>query len=186
MKIQSYPTFILEHIVGSRRFISCFWAVCIFFGGFGFLTVGFSSYMKHNFIPPLHAENILFIPQGAVMSFYGIAAVFLSLYLLCTIIFGVGSGFNEFNKKKGIIRIFRWGFPGKNRRIEISFLIKDIESICINSRDGISPGSTLYLKIRGMPDIPLDPTEQVFNLNSIEKRGTELASFLRLPIEGLE
>nr|YP_010933206.1 hypothetical chloroplast RF4 [Nitella hyalina]APP89454.1 photosystem I assembly protein Ycf4 [Nitella hyalina]WKT08452.1 hypothetical chloroplast RF4 [Nitella hyalina] len=186
MKIESYPNFRLEYVAGGRIFISYFWTFSIFVGGFGFFIVGISSYLKYNLIPFFHAENILFIPQGAVMSFYGIAGIFLSFYLLSIIFFGVGSGFNEFNKNEGIIRIFRWGFPGKNRRIEILFFIKDIESIRINSKDAIFPRSTLYLKIRGMPDMPLDLTEEIFNLERIEQRGTELASFLRLPIEGLE
>nr|QXT44786.1 photosystem I assembly protein Ycf4 [Nitellopsis obtusa] len=186
MKIQSSQsqTFRLESIIGSRKLINYFWAFSIFLGAFGFLIAGISSYLKKNVF--FSTENILFIPQGAVMCFYGIAGIFLSFYLWFTIILGVGSGFNEFNKNEGIIRIFRWGFPGKNRRIKISFFIKDIKSIRIDVRDGIYPRSILYLKIRGMPDIPLDLTENKFNLNEIEKRATELAYFLRVPIEGLE
>nr|YP_635755.1 photosystem I assembly protein Ycf4 [Chara vulgaris]Q1ACJ2.1 RecName: Full=Photosystem I assembly protein Ycf4 [Chara vulgaris]ABA61896.1 hypothetical protein RF4 [Chara vulgaris]WAP91325.1 hypothetical chloroplast protein RF4 [Chara vulgaris] len=177
--------FRLEPIIGSRKYINYFWSFSIFFGAFGFLIVGICSYLKKELFF-FSAENIIFIPQGAVMCFYGIAGIFLSFYLWFTMILGVGSGFNEFNKNEGIVNIFRWGFPGQNRRIKICCLIKDIKSIRIYIRDGISPRSALYLKIRGMPDIPLDVIEDRFNLNEIEKRATELASFLRVPIEGLE
>ena len=37
--------------------------------------------------------------------------------------------FNEFNKKEGMIRVFRWGYPGKNRRIDFSYSLKDVEAI---------------------------------------------------------
>jgi hypothetical protein len=51
------------------------------------------------------------------MCFYGIAGLFISSYLWCTILFDVGSGYNKFDKIKGIVCLFRWGFPKKNRRI---------------------------------------------------------------------
>jgi hypothetical protein len=38
-------------------------------------------------------------------------------------------GFNEFDKQQGIVRIFRWGFPGNNRRIDISYSIDDVKAI---------------------------------------------------------
>ncbi|MCD9641067.1 hypothetical protein HAX54_026896 [Datura stramonium] len=39
-----------------------------------------------------------------------------------------GSGYDRFDRKEGIVCIFRWGFPSKNRRIFLRFLIKDIQS----------------------------------------------------------
>ncbi|KAL9990228.1 Photosystem I assembly protein Ycf4 [Helianthus debilis subsp. tardiflorus] len=47
------------------------------------------------------------------MSFYGIAGLFISSYLWCTISWNVGSGYDRFDIKDGIVCIFRWGFPGK-------------------------------------------------------------------------
>ena len=41
----------------------------------------------------------------------------------------IGSGFNEFNKKDGLIRVFRWGYPGKNRRIDLVYILNwDIDT----------------------------------------------------------
>uniref|UniRef100_A0A453FGS8 Photosystem I assembly protein Ycf4 n=2 Tax=Aegilops tauschii subsp. strangulata TaxID=200361 RepID=A0A453FGS8_AEGTS len=43
------------------------------------------------------------------MSFYGIAGLFISSYLWCTILWNVGSGYDRFDRKEGIVCIFRWG-----------------------------------------------------------------------------
>ncbi|THG00580.1 hypothetical protein TEA_001459 [Camellia sinensis var. sinensis] len=40
-----------------------------------------------------------------------------------------GSGYDLFDRKEGIMCIFRWGFPGINRRIFLRFFMKDIQSI---------------------------------------------------------
>ncbi|KAJ1682382.1 hypothetical protein LUZ63_022396 [Rhynchospora breviuscula] len=47
-----------------------------------------------------------FFSQGIVMSFYGIAGLFMSSYLWCTIFWNVGSGYDQFDRKKGIVCIF--------------------------------------------------------------------------------
>uniref|UniRef100_A0A8R7NXC9 Photosystem I assembly protein Ycf4 n=1 Tax=Triticum urartu TaxID=4572 RepID=A0A8R7NXC9_TRIUA len=56
------------------------------------------------------------------MSFYGIAGLFISSYLWCTILWNVGSGYDRFDRKEGIVCIFRWGFPGIKRRVFLRFL----------------------------------------------------------------
>eukprot|EP00897_Mesotaenium_endlicherianum_P000999 jgi/Mesen1/108/ME1121843C07580 len=56
------------------------------------------------------------------MCFYGIGGCSLSLYLSSMIFWAIGSGYNEFDRREGVISLFRWGFPGKNRRIRIRFL----------------------------------------------------------------
>ncbi|CAH8331347.1 unnamed protein product, partial [Eruca vesicaria subsp. sativa] len=60
----------------------------------------------------------------------------------------VGSGYDLFDRKEGIVRIFRWGFPGKSRRIFLRFLIKDIQSIRIEVKEGVSARRVLYMEIR--------------------------------------
>ena len=54
------------------------------------------------------------------MGFYGLAGLLLAFYLWMVIILDVGGGYNEFNTETGAIKIFRWGFLGKNRQIEIN------------------------------------------------------------------
>ncbi|KAJ6829319.1 photosystem I assembly protein Ycf4 [Iris pallida] len=71
------------------------------------------------------------------MSFYGIAGLFISSYLWCTISWNVGSGYDRFDRKEGIMCIFRWGFPGINRRIFLRFFLKDIQSIRMEVKEGI-------------------------------------------------
>ncbi|KAG6540540.1 hypothetical protein Mapa_018053 [Marchantia paleacea] len=141
--------------------------------------------MQKDLIPFLSAEQILFIPQGIVMCFYGIAGLFISFYLWCTICWNVGSGYNKFDKQKGIFSIFRWGFPGKNRRIFIQFLIKDIQAIRMEVQEGFLARRVLYIKIKGQPDIPLSRIEEYFTLREMEDKAAELARFLKVSIEGI-
>ena len=136
-------------VVGSRRFSNYWWASVILLGGFGFLLTGISSYLNFNLLPFINEKNILFFPQGLVMCFYGILGLIFSCYLWLTIFWGVGGGFNEFNKRQGIVRIFRWGFPGKNRRIDLAYDIKDIEAIRVEIKEGLNPRRILYIRVKG-------------------------------------
>ncbi len=136
-------------VVGSRRFSNYWWASIILLGGFGFLLTGISSYLNFDLLPFINSKNILFFPQGLVMCFYGILGLIFSCYLWLTLFWGVGGGFNEFNKKQGIVRIFRWGFPGKNRRIDLSYDIKDIEAIRVEIKEGLNPRRILYIRVKG-------------------------------------
>ena len=188
-------------IVGSRRASNYWWASIILLGGFGFLLTGVSSYFKYDFLPFINSKDILFFPQGLVMCFYGILAFFFSCYLWLTLFWGVGGGFNEFNKKQGIVRIFRWGFPGKNRRIDLSYDIKDIEAIRVEMKEGFNPKRILYIRVRGNTspfssstksttnqlqnkrDIPLTRIGQPTTLEDVEKQGAELAKFLQVSLE---
>nr|YP_009000187.1 photosystem I assembly protein ycf4 [Silene paradoxa]ABY85641.1 ycf4 protein [Silene cryptoneura]AGZ18177.1 photosystem I assembly protein ycf4 [Silene paradoxa]AKZ24514.1 photosystem I assembly protein Ycf4 [Silene antirrhina] len=173
----------IELITGSRKISNLGWAIILFLGSLGFVLVGISSYLGRNFISLFPPQQILFFPQGIVMSFYGIAGLFISSYLWCTISLNVGSGYDFFDKKEGIVCIFRWGFPGKNRRICLRFLIKDIQSIRIEFKEGIYTRRVLYLEIRGQGAIPLTRTDENLTPREIEQKAAELAYFLRVPIE---
>nr|UEV65707.1 hypothetical protein [Eruca vesicaria subsp. sativa]UEV65792.1 hypothetical protein [Eruca vesicaria subsp. sativa] len=173
----------IEFITGSRKTSNFCWAFILFLGSLGFLLVGTSSYLGRNFISLVASQEILFFPQGIVMSFYGMAGLFISCYLWCTILWNVGSGYDLFDRKEGIVRIFRWGFPGKSRRIFLRFLMKDIQSIRIEVKEGVSARRVLYMEIRGQGAIPLIRTDENFTTREIEKKAAELAYFLRVPIE---
>nr|QFO87262.1 photosystem I assembly protein ycf4 [Silene adscendens]QFO87424.1 photosystem I assembly protein ycf4 [Silene cambessedesii]QFO87829.1 photosystem I assembly protein ycf4 [Silene littorea]QFO88963.1 photosystem I assembly protein ycf4 [Silene psammitis]QFO89206.1 photosystem I assembly protein ycf4 [Silene stockenii] len=173
----------IELITGSRKISNLGWAIILFIGSLGFVLVGISSYLGRNFISLFPPQQIIFFPQGIVMSFYGIAGLFISSYLWCTISLNVGSGYDFFDKKEGIVCIFRWGFPGKNRRICLRFLIKDIQSIRIEFKEGIYTRRVLYLEIRGQGAIPLTRTDENLTPREIEQKAAELAYFLRVPIE---
>ncbi|KAK9660040.1 hypothetical protein RND81_O257900 [Saponaria officinalis] len=150
----------IELIAGSRKISNFGWAFILLLGSLGFVFVGISSYLGRSFISPL-----------------------ISSYLWCTISLNVGSGYDFFDKKEGIVCIFRWGFPGKNRRICLRFLIKDIQSIRIELKEGIYTRRVLYLEIRGQGAIPLTRTDENLTPREIEQKAAELAYFLRVPIE---
>nr|QWW92791.1 hypothetical protein Ycf4 [Thuidium sp. 49197] len=175
----------VEPIIGSRRISNFCWAFILLFGAFGFFSVGFSSYFGKDLIPFLSSQQILFVPQGVVMCFYGIAGLFLSFYLWCTILWNVGGGYNKFDKKEKIVSLFRWGFPGKNRRIYINFFMRDIQGIRMEVQEGIYPRRILYMKIKGQQDIPLTRFGEKLTLGEIEEKAAELARSLRVSIEGL-
>jgi len=175
----------VDPIIGSRRVSNFFWAFIILLGALGFLLVGISSYFGKDLIPFLSSQQILFIPQGVVMCFYGTAGLFLSFYLWCTILWNIGSGYNKFDKKEKIVSLFRWGFPGENRRICIKFFMKDIQGIRMEIQEGIYPRRILYMKLKGQQDIPLTRIVENLTLREIEEKAAELARFLRVSIEGL-
>ena len=141
-------TIFRENIVGSRRFSNFFWALTISLGGSGFLIVGISSYLKHNLLFFLNANEIVFFPQGLVMSLYGIGGLILSIYQWLVIFWQIGEGYNEFDKNSQMMKIFRWGFPGLNRKIEISYPIKEIEAIRVEIKEGINPKRIIYVCVR--------------------------------------
>ena len=133
----------------------------------------------------LDASELQFFPQGLVMSFYGVAGLTLALYLWLTIAWDVGSGYNEFNKEAGILRIFRFGFPGKDRRINLVSPLADVRGVRVEVKDGINPRRVLYVKLKGRNDIPLTAVGEPMALQELEGRAAKLARFLGVPIEGL-
>nr|YP_009989929.1 photosystem I assembly protein Ycf4 [Euphorbia maculata]QNN01544.1 photosystem I assembly protein Ycf4 [Euphorbia maculata]UNS16513.1 photosystem I assembly protein Ycf4 [Euphorbia maculata]WEH00851.1 hypothetical protein [Euphorbia maculata]WKV29025.1 photosystem I assembly factor II [Euphorbia maculata] len=173
----------IELIAGSRKISNFCWAFILFLGSLGFLLVGISSYLGKSFISLFPSQQILFFPQGIVMSFYGIAGLFISCYLWCTILWNVGGGYDRFDRKEGIVCIFRWGFPGKNRRILLRFRMKDIQSIRIEVKEGIYARRIPYMEIRGRGTVPLTRTDETLTPREIEQKVAELAYFLRVPIE---
>lgn len=174
-----------KEIVGSRRLSNYFWATVISLGATGFLLSGISSYLKVNLLPLSDPTQLVFVPQGLVMGLYGTAGLLLSLYLWLTVLWDVGGGYNEFNKQTGEIRIFRWGFPGKNRRIELTYKTADVQSVRVDIKEGLNPRRALYLRLKGKKDIPLTRVGQPLPLSELENQGAELARFLGVPLEGL-
>ena len=174
-------------IIGERRISNYWWAFVISLGSLGFLLTGVTSYFaastgQNSF---LNNQTVSFFPQGLLMSFYGSLGILLSLYWWFLIFWNVGGGFNEFNKKDGFIRIFRWGYPGKNRKIDLSYSLKDVEAIKVELKQGLDPQRTIYLRLKGNREIPLTGIGQPLTLKDIEKQASELANFLQVSLEGL-
>ena len=172
-------------IIGERRLSNYWWAFVISFGSLGFLFTGVTSYFGLTFSEQSSSQAIPFFPQGLLMSFYGSLGILLSLYWWFLIFWNVGGGFNEFNKKDGFIRIFRWGYPGKNRKIDLSYALKDVEAIKVELKQGLDPQRTIYLRLKANREIPLTGIGQPLTLKDIEKQASELANFLQVSLEGL-
>ena len=174
----------IENVVGSRRFSNVLWATVVFLGALGFILVGFSSYLNKDIVSFLPSQSITFTPQGLVMCFYGIGGFFLSLYLWFAILWGVGSGYNEFDRCEGVISIFRWGFPGKNRRIRIRFLVEDVQSIRLELKDNLNSRGRISIRLKNQQNVPLTQQKESLNLREMEEKAAQLARFIRVPIEG--
>lgn len=174
-----------EPILGSRRFSNYWWATIVSIGATGFLLAGVSSYIKVNLLPFADPTELLFIPQGVAMGFYGLAGLLLALYLWMLVILDVGGGYNEFDKETSKIKIFRWGFLGKNRRIEINCRMQDVQAVHVEIKEGFNPRRSLYLRVKGRRSIPLTRVGQPMSLEELENQGAALARFLGVPLEGL-
>lgn len=167
-------------VCGSEKFFNILWAIFVFFGSLYIFLIGFSTYLKDFLFThiSLFSVDISFFPQGLVMCFYGIIGIFLSFYLILNIILKIGSGFNEFNKKEKIIRIFRWGFPGKNRRLEFCYSIEDIKSIKIFT----TSRRTIYICLKGDIEIPLIRFGQLNSIIELENQAITISRFLGVPL----
>ena len=172
-------------ILGSRRLSNYFWAITVSIGGIGFLLSGLSSYWKINLLLVSETTNLQFIPQGIALTFYGVAGCLLATYLWLIILWDVGGGYNEFDRETGKVTISRSGFPGKNRQVEVTIPIEEVQSIRAEIREGLNPKRVLYLRSQKFRDIPLTRVGEPIALSSLENQGAELAKFLEVPLEGL-
>lgn len=174
-----------QEVLGARRFSNYWWATIVSMGGIGFLLAGLSSYFKINLLLVGDTRPLAFFPQGFAMTFYGVAGSLLALYLWLSIFWNLGGGHNEFNQETGHIQIFRWGYPGKNRHVEFTCTLEDVQSIRIEVKDGLNPKRALYLKLKDRRQVPLTRVGQPIGLSELENQGAELARFLKVPLEGL-
>ena len=174
-----------DKIVGSRRFSNYFWTFVLSIGGFSFLLAGFSSYFKINLLPFTNTMELVFIPQGIVMIFYGTLSLCISIYTFLTVVWDIGSGYNEYNKIESPVKIVRRGFPGRNREILLTYPLNNIRAIGIKISEGLNPKRIIYLCLKDERKIPLTPIEQPITISNLEKNASDLAKFLDLKLENL-
>lgn len=84
---------IYEKILGTRTSGNYFFLVTFSLGAVGFLIVGLSSFFGFSLVKFLNASNIVFFPQGLVMSFYGLFGLLFSIYQWFLVYFKVGEGY---------------------------------------------------------------------------------------------
>lgn len=176
---------IRQSVLGSRRFSNYWWATIVSLGAGGFLLAGLSSYLQVNLLPFADPTELIFVPQGLVMGLYGVAGLLLALYLWLVILWDVGGGYNEFNRETARAKVLRWGFPGKNRRVEIDCPLEDVIAVRVEIREGLNPKRSIYLRVKNMANIPLTRVGQPLPLSELENQAAKLARFLEVPIEGL-
>lgn len=172
-------------IVGSRRFSNYFWLVFLFVGGLGFLLAGISSYFKINLLPFANPTELVFIPQGLVMMFYGTLSLGISIYIIIAVLLDIGSGYNEYNRIENLVKIVRKGFPGKNREILLTYPLSNIRSIGIKITEGLNPTRSIYLCLKDERQIPLTPVQEPTSISDLEEEAADLAKFLDLKLENL-
>lgn len=178
-------TRLYRKVLGARRLSNIWWAAVTTIGGVGFFLAGISSYLGKNLLPISDPTQLIFIPQGIAMGFYGIVGSLIAAYLWTIVGLDVGGGFNEFDKQTRKLRILRKGFWGKNRTILIEEPLSAVQSVKVTLKEGLNPERALYLKVKGRRDIPLTRVGQPMALSDIENQGAELARFLSVPLEGL-
>jgi len=171
-------------LYGGRRFNNYIYARIIYFGGLGFLITGISSWIRKDLLPFINIAEIQFFPQGATICFYGTLATLLRSYLSLNRLFSIGSGFNEYNKEKQQIHIFRWGFPGKNRRLNFFYAFSEIKSLRLESQNQLS-NLDLYLLLKAERKILLIKFEKEKQVSpqELEYISSNLARFLNTTLE---
>ena len=174
-----------DEIIGSRRFSNYFWSCILFLGGIGFLLAGISSYFKINLLPFTNSTELVFIPQGLVMMFYGTLSFGISIYIVTTILLDIGSGYNEYNRIENLVKIVRKGVPGKNREILLTYPLSNIKAIGIKITEGLNPMRSLYLCLKDERNIPLTPVQEPTSISNLEEEAASLAKFLNLKLENL-
>lgn len=174
-----------DEITGSRRFSNYFWSVVLFLGGIGFLLAGISSYLKINLLPFTNSTELVFIPQGLVMMFYGTLSFGISIYIITTVLLDIGGGYNEYNRIESLVKIVRKGFPGKNREILLTYPFSNIKYIGIKITEGLNPTRSIYLCLKDDRKIPLTPVQEPTSISNLEEEAASLAKFLNLKLENL-
>jgi hypothetical protein len=174
-----------DQILGSRRFSNYFWSFFLLIGGLSFLLAGISSYFKINLLPFANSTELVFIPQGLVMMFYGTLSLGFSLYIVLTILLDVGSGYNEYNKVENLVKIVRKGFPGRNREILLTYPLTNVRAIGIKITEGLNPTRSIYLCLKDERIIPLTPVQEPVAISNLEEEAADLAKFLDVKLENL-
>ena len=119
------------------------------------------------------------------MVFYGTLSLFLAISILLTLIWDIGSGYNEYNKVENLVKIIRKGFPGKNREVLLTYPLNSVRAIGIKISEGLNPKRSIYLCLKDERKIPLTPVEQPNTISNLEDQAADLAKFLDLKLENL-
>jgi len=172
-----------EPILGSRTLSNILLTSVLLLSGVSFFLVGLSSYFHRQLFPFTDTQQIIFVPQGLLMVFYGSLGCIIGTYILLNIVWDIGSGYNEFSKKDALIRIVRRGFPGKNGLIFLSYSLDSVKKIKVMFKQGLNPRNNIILVLRDKREIPLYPSQTYRNILDVETQAIHLSEFLDVPLE---
>jgi hypothetical protein len=172
-----------SYFTGSRRLNNIFWALIVSLGGFGFFLTGLSSFFGINLLLFSDSSEISFVPQGIVLLFYGTVGSILGIFLTLTVWWNIGSGYNEYNRDLQRVKLYRKGFPGKNRELIFTFSFDEIRSIKMRIKEGINPKRQLLLCLVDNREIPITGIEQPVSLSKIEDEAITIAKYLNIFLE---
>jgi hypothetical protein len=175
-----------ETIIGARNLTNILLSFILLAVGIGFSLAGLSSYFQTNYLKITDTSNLIFYPQGIALLFYGTCSLGLFLYLFLTIIWNIGSGYNEILPEEKLIRIIRKGFPGKNKIIFLSYEFKLIKGLKFLRKEGINPRYNILLVLKDKREIPLFPAQFLLNPKEIEKKAINLSKIINVPLENLK
>lgn len=169
-------------LFGSCCFTNYLVSRALFFGGIVFFFIGFLSQESITF--DNIKSNIQFFPQGLVICFYGSVRIRFGLYLILSRFWTVGKGFNEYDRREKRIRIFRWGFPGKDRCFEFSCSFSDVEFLCLESQNSmVRPNLYLVLKEKRKILLTQLGSTEVRSFQEVEYFSANLARFLKVQLK---
>ena len=173
-----------DNIKGARQISNFIWTIILSIGGIGFLLASLECYFKSDFLPLADTKNLEFVPQGITMLFYGTVALGLMIYIILLMYWHIGSGVNEIDNEREVLRIIRKGFPGQNRKVLLTYNFDKIKSVEIFVEDGLNPRRTIFICTKDQRKIPLYPSSQLFTLEEIEQKAGKLAKILNVNLEG--
>jgi len=165
----------IKKIVGARTWSNTIWAIILGTASLGFINTGLTSYNGEG--------NLSFIPQGLIMCFYGLGGLFIGGYLGWTIIFNVGAGYNEFDWQRGTLTVFRWGFPGQNRKLRLRCLMRDIKGIRVTHNTNIGGSRGISIQLQGQISLPLASSLPPWTAIDLEREAAQLSQMLQVPLD---
>nr|YP_009503353.1 photosystem I assembly protein ycf4 [Euglena clara]AXA45478.1 photosystem I assembly protein ycf4 [Euglena clara] len=175
-----------ETVIENDKLLKWAFDIIMLLGGMGFFFVGLSSYINYNLIPFLNAEQIIFFPQGIIMCFYGICAIIASINQIKILLEKAGEGYNEFNKEKKYFKLYRKGLFGKESDINIIYPLTDIEAIKVEIKTELfNTKQNIFVCLKGKKELPILQISKPWRINEVEKKASEIASFLKVPLKGV-
>jgi hypothetical protein len=181
-----------EVINGTNRSSNYFWFIFLLLFGISFFIAGFSSYIfySRNYNLFFDFSNILFIPQGILLLFYGTCSILLSLLIFAIIKWDIGSGTNFYDIENKVIRLTRKGFPKSinflnytQSSVYVVYPFSEINNIELQITTGLNPERICYIILKDNRSIPLSLSNQINDLSFLETRAIFIAKLLKVELK---